>query len=79
LRWRRASRAGFGWPDGLDVPLAEAAERYRVESWQGDTLLASAESSAPQAPLPAPAGPLRLRVAQLGAVPGQWAELAWEG
>ena len=30
LRWTRRSRVGFAWIDGVDVPLGEASERYRV-------------------------------------------------
>ncbi|KPF59567.1 hypothetical protein IP88_16285, partial [alpha proteobacterium AAP81b] len=29
-RWIRRSRAGFAWTDGIDAPLAEANEAYRV-------------------------------------------------
>ncbi len=29
--WKRRSRAGFGWPDFVDVPLDEAREAYRVD------------------------------------------------
>jgi hypothetical protein len=50
-----------------------------VEIWQGASLIASDDTNVPHALVPAPAGPLRLRVSQLGAVPGQWAELPWEG
>lgn len=31
LSWTRRSRAGFGWPDGRDVPLGEEREAYRVD------------------------------------------------
>lgn len=31
VRWTRRSRAGWRWLDGADAPLAEEAERYRVE------------------------------------------------
>lgn len=30
-RWIRRSRAGFGWPDFVDVPISESSEAYRVE------------------------------------------------
>lgn len=30
VRWVRRSRNGWRWPDGVDVPLVEEAERYRV-------------------------------------------------
>lgn len=31
LAWVRRSRAGFDWIDGVDAPLAEESERYRIE------------------------------------------------
>lgn len=30
IRWVRRSRVGWGWRDGIDVPLGEEAEHYRV-------------------------------------------------
>lgn len=30
LRWTRRVRGGWGWPDEVDLPLAEPAESYRV-------------------------------------------------
>lgn len=30
LRWTRRSRQGFAWIDGIDAPLGEASEQYRV-------------------------------------------------
>jgi hypothetical protein len=30
LHWIRRSRAGFGWVDGVDAPLGETREQYRV-------------------------------------------------
>ena len=30
IAWTRRSRAGWSWSDGIDAPLAEEAERYRV-------------------------------------------------
>ena len=30
LHWVRRSRAGWAWTDGVDLPLGEEAERYRV-------------------------------------------------
>lgn len=30
LRWTRRSRTGLAWTDGVDVPLGEASEQYRV-------------------------------------------------
>ena len=36
LRWARRSRAGWRWVDGVDAPLGEEAERYRVRIIAGD-------------------------------------------
>jgi hypothetical protein len=36
LRWTRRSRAGWRWVDGVDAPLGEEAERYRVALATGD-------------------------------------------
>ncbi|MEQ1510534.1 MAG: phage tail protein [Sphingopyxis sp.] len=30
LRWIRRSRAGFAWPDGVDAPLDDRYEKYRI-------------------------------------------------
>lgn len=30
IGWTRRSRAGLMWPDHVEIPLAEEAERYRV-------------------------------------------------
>jgi hypothetical protein len=45
--WVRRSRAGFGWPDCIDAPLAEAGEAYRVEIWRGGTLVRTATVTIP--------------------------------
>lgn len=36
LRWVRRSRAGWRWVDGVDAPLGEEAERYRIELFAAD-------------------------------------------
>lgn len=36
LRWARRSRAGWRWVDGVDAPLGEESERYRVRIVAGD-------------------------------------------
>ncbi len=46
-RWVRRSRAGFGWTDGTDAPLAEDSERYRVELWHDGSLVRAADTSTP--------------------------------
>ena len=43
--WVRRSRAGFGWTDGTDAPLAEDSERYRVELWHAGQLVRAADTS----------------------------------
>ncbi len=37
VRWTRRSRAGWRWIDGVDAPLAEEAEAYRVTITAGGT------------------------------------------
>ena len=35
VSWIRRSRQGFAWVDGIDAPLGEAREQYRVElNWK---------------------------------------------
>lgn len=36
LRWIRRSREGWAWRDGVDAPLAEEREAYRID-WEGGT------------------------------------------
>ena len=38
VRWTRRSRAGWRWIDGVDAPLAEEIEAYRVTVTAGGTL-----------------------------------------
>ncbi|PTW48810.1 putative tail protein [Sphingomonas faeni] len=38
VRWTRRSRAGWRWIDGVDAPLAEEVEAYRVTVTAGGTL-----------------------------------------
>ncbi len=35
IGWTRRSRVGWGWIDGIDAPLGEASETYRVRLFQG--------------------------------------------
>jgi hypothetical protein len=37
VRWTRRSRAGWRWIDGVDAPLAEESEAYRVTVTAGGT------------------------------------------
>jgi len=50
IGWTRRSRAGTIWSDHVEVPLAEEAEKYRVELSAGDgsEALISLESIVPQ-------------------------------
>ncbi|MEQ1788861.1 MAG: phage tail protein [Rickettsiales bacterium] len=38
INWKRRTRIGGDWRDGVDVPLSEESERYEVEIMQGATL-----------------------------------------
>lgn len=50
LRWVRRSRAGFDWIDGVDAPLAEEAEHYRIEILDGaGTVRRVLQTSVPEA------------------------------
>jgi hypothetical protein len=71
LRWVRRSRAGWSWRDGVDAPLAEEAERYRVTMAAGDDEV-TVETDEPRVPLPArfAVAGARLTVRQRGS----WAE-----
>jgi hypothetical protein len=75
-RWVRRSRAGFGWPDFTDVPLAEDRELYLAELWQGGALVQSQSVAAAEAVFAGVApGPATLKVAQIGATRGRFASL----
>lgn len=56
VTWTRRDRLDGEWRDGVDVPLSEAAESYRIEVWDGATLDYSATVSTPSATVPAVAG-----------------------
>jgi len=38
INWKRRTRIGGDWRDGVDVPLSEESERYEVEIMQGATI-----------------------------------------
>lgn len=40
IDWVRRSRSGFAWRDGIDVPLGEDGELYRVSIFADDSLIA---------------------------------------
>lgn len=73
ISWTRRSRLGWSWLDGIDAPLGEEAERYRVvlagpgfersvETTESSYLYAAAERAS-DGP-----GPLTLTVCQLGSL-----------
>lgn len=68
LSWTRRSRAGWGWIDGGDVPLAEERERYRVTVASAEGRERSIETDLPETVLPASdrATALTIEVRQLG-------------
>jgi hypothetical protein len=57
IRWTRRSRAGWSWPDGVDAPLGEEAEAYRVTVAAADGSRRVIETAAPALTLPAAARP----------------------
>ncbi len=78
VRWARKSRAGFGWIDGVDAPIAEESEAYRlrfesagivheVETGSAHYIFDAVAQSAVFGALP---GAFNVAVAQLSAVTG---------
>lgn len=69
LRWTRRSRSGWRWLDGVDVPLGEENEAYRVRITTDAGADLAETVTAPElllpAGLPAP-GPVRIEVCQIG-------------
>lgn len=53
LGWTRRARGGWNWADGVDVPLAEQAEAYRVGLGPVDLPLAYWDVPTPSLTLPA--------------------------
>ena len=80
IGWIRCSRAGFNWPGGSDVPLAEEAEAYRLTLQADDraprTIDAGSPAFAVSATELAGIRMLHVRVAQIGAVTGAGPEVA---
>jgi Putative phage tail protein len=85
LMWTRRSRAGFDWIDGVDAPLGEDSERYRVavfvsgiqkRSWdvvQPQAIYTAADQLADGAA----AGTTMIRIAQVSASIGAGADLTF--
>jgi hypothetical protein len=54
VHWVRRSREGWRWPDGIDAPLAEETELYRIEIAASPSAISLSETlSQPQYLLPA--------------------------
>lgn len=71
LSWTRRTRGGWAWQDGVDMPLVEEAELYRVTAGPLEAPLATWSVAAPRLDLPAalwselaqmaPGAPLQVR------------------
>ncbi len=75
--WVRRSRAGFGWPDFVDAPLAEDTEAYQVAVSTAGRIVRTAvvatpafTCSAAECGIDGSGGVVTLTVAQLSAVTG---------
>ena len=69
LRWTRRSRGGWRWIDGVDAPLVEEREAYRVEVLRADGSLLVADTGVAEWTVDAAtlaAGPLTVAVRQRG-------------
>jgi hypothetical protein len=67
FRWTRRSRSGWRWQDGVEIPLGEETEQYRVRivPAAGDELTETVTIA--ELPLPAGlVGPLLIEVRQIG-------------
>lgn len=70
VTWIRRSRAGWAWPDGGDVPLAEERERYRVTASNAAGVRAAIVETAvfDLSAAECAAGAVRVTVCQIGTV-----------
>ncbi|MBB3911881.1 phage tail protein [Sphingomonas desiccabilis] len=68
LSWVRRSRAGWHWPDGVEVPLGESAEAYEVRVLRIDGSATTIACAEPRLILPTElaTGALRIEVRQIG-------------
>lgn len=69
VRWIRRSRAGWRWIDGVDAPIGEERELYRVTIVLSDGAARTVETLAPELFIPAAGGaaePVRIAVRQVG-------------
>lgn len=62
LRWTRRARGNWQWPDGIETPLVEETERYRVGAGPIDRPLVTWETDRPE---------LQLALADLAALPAE--------
>jgi hypothetical protein len=67
--WIRRDRLGGEWRDGVDVPMSEATESYRVVVERGGSEISSTDVSSASATVSALSGDV-LKVAQISAVVG---------
>lgn len=67
LGWTRRSRAGWRWLDGIEAPLGEETEQYRVRIIPAAGPALEVTATEAQLPLPAGlAGPVSIEVRQAG-------------
>jgi hypothetical protein len=69
FRWVRRSRSGWRWLDGVDVPLVEESEAYRITLIDAAGGQRDATTSTPEWTLPASergAGAITMQVRQIG-------------
>jgi hypothetical protein len=66
VSWVRRSRAGWRWSDGLDTPLGEESERYRVTITRGDGGVQIVETTTPWVSIEAGQTVADVAVAQQG-------------
>lgn len=71
VRWTRRTRLGGAWMDGIDVPLSEAVESYRVRVLDADgAVLEEQTVSTPTATLTDDSGAVSVEVVQMSATVG---------
>ncbi|MGJ3648027.1 hypothetical protein ACLB0R_06095 [Sphingomonas sp. GlSt437] len=68
LSWVRRSRQGWRWADGVDVPLVEESERYRLTLIAPGGTTSTIETSETSISVPAAATPIGtvIEVRQIG-------------
>ncbi len=69
VSWTRRSRSGWAWVDGVDAPLGEEAEAYRLTLEAADGTVRTIETVVPAARIPAAdrgSGRATIRIVQRG-------------